>query len=397
MIELVEKDICTGCGACAFVCPKGCITMEEDKMGVILPQINDNICIECSKCRRACPILHPVEVNEPIKAFASRSNNVEEAQTSASGGLAAEIYKYALKEGYGVVGAVQQEDFKVNLELAFATRELTKFKNSKYVFSSAYNIYSKLSDLLKNGGKAVVAGLPCQIAAIRKLFGNDKNLFLVDIVCHGTTPHSYLKRHINAIEQSKDRKAARMSFRDPKFLTQTFTFTLYDIDDNCFYAKRTKDGDSYQYGYHRWISYRENCYHCIFACAARLGDISLADYPGLGRKIPFPYSHTNISCILANTAKGIEWINKLDNEKRIMLVERPVQEAIEGNGQLRRPTPKGKSRIIFEKQMRNQGFDFEKVMIPIMRQGLLIEKLKRISHLPHRISSKFKRIILSNK
>lgn len=32
MIKLVSKDKCTGCGACSYICPKGCIEMKENDM-----------------------------------------------------------------------------------------------------------------------------------------------------------------------------------------------------------------------------------------------------------------------------------------------------------------------------------------------------------------------------
>ena len=35
MIELQDKKECCGCSACANVCPKQCITMEEDQEGFL--------------------------------------------------------------------------------------------------------------------------------------------------------------------------------------------------------------------------------------------------------------------------------------------------------------------------------------------------------------------------
>lgn len=395
MIELVDKDRCTGCGACEFACFKRCIVMEENDMGVILPRINDSLCVECEKCRKVCPVLNAVQGQKPLKAFAARSNDSEVSRTSASGGIASEIYRDAIQNGLYVAGAAQREDFSVNLEIASDVDGISRFKNSKYVFSSANSLYPKLKDLLKQEGKVIVAGLPCQIAAIKSLFGNHPNLFLVDIVCHGTTPHRYLKQHIWEIEKSAGKKASKCFFRDPEAYTHTFTFTLYDSAGHRFYSKRTKDGDTYQYGYHRWISYRENCYHCPFARKERLGDISLADYPGLGRKEPFPYSRKNISCVLANTDRGVRLLERLIQEGTIFAIERPVQEAIEYNGQLRRPTPKMKMRSVFETRMKANDFDFEKSMMPIMHLGLLNEKLKKVSQFPLRAVRKMKRILSS--
>ena len=59
MISLADKDLCTGCGACAYICPKHCITMKENEIGVVLPDIDTSICIECGRCQHVCPILSP--------------------------------------------------------------------------------------------------------------------------------------------------------------------------------------------------------------------------------------------------------------------------------------------------------------------------------------------------
>ena len=39
MAKLAEPNLCTGCSACAAVCPKGCITMAADADGFRHPVI----------------------------------------------------------------------------------------------------------------------------------------------------------------------------------------------------------------------------------------------------------------------------------------------------------------------------------------------------------------------
>lgn len=384
MIQLAENVNCTGCGVCAFVCASKSIEMKADSIGQVYPLINTDSCVECGRCVNICPILNPANRREPQKAYSAWSSNSQERSTSASGGIAAEIYKEALQEGYQAAGAVMNDDFTVTFSLTDKVEQVTKYKNSKYVFSDMYELFPKLKELIQNGGKAVVIGLPCQIAALRKLFKNHANLLLVDLVCHGSTPYSYLRQHISFIENLCGKTAKRMSFRDPYSYTYTFTFTLYDSDNERFYAKRTKHGDSYQYGFHRWISYRENCYHCRFACPQRLGDITLCDYAGLGSLSPVNYSHRNVSCILINSDKGDSFIYTLINKKRIVAEERPLQEPIKGNAQLQRPTPKTSSRLEFEKNIRLTNGDFERAISPLVKKWMLKNYIRFLTVLPRK-------------
>lgn len=186
MVELAPLELCTGCGACAYACPKACIRMKENEIGVVFPVVDDTGCVNCKRCQKSCPVLEPIAYNMPQKAYAAWSSDKEECRTSTSGGVAAEIYKMALENGMHAAGAVQNDDFSVTLSLTDRKEHLAAFKNSKYVFSSAYELFPRLKELLAYRKQAVVIGLPCQIAAIRKLFGeNNPDLLLADLVCHG--------------------------------------------------------------------------------------------------------------------------------------------------------------------------------------------------------------------
>lgn len=350
--------------------------MQADGIGQIYPIIDEVACVECGRCQSVCPILNPVIKRNPQKAFAAWSANGRERATSASGGIAVEVYKEALAEDYKAAGAKMNEDFTVTFSLTDKEEDLEGFKNSKYVFSDMYSLFPQLKELLKGGGKAVVIGLPCQIAAVRKVFNDHHNLLLMDLVCHGSTPYTYLRQHISSLEKKCKSVAKRMSFRDPCAYTYTFTFALYNADNHRFYAKRTKHGDSYQYGFHRWVSYRENCYHCKFACPQRVGDVTLCDYTGLGKFTPCLYSYHNVSCILMNTDKGTAFIRKLIDKKRIIAEERPLQEPILGNAQLQRPTPKTQDRYKFEKRIHQTGGDFELAIAPLVREWMWKECIR---------------------
>ena len=387
MISLADTDFCTGCGACAFACPKQCISMKSNEIGIIYPVINYTECILCNRCQKVCPILSPVDYNTPIHAYAAWSCNDCERSTSASGGIAAEIYKYSIANGRKIVGAVQQKDFSVSLQMSDKEECIAKFKNSKYVFSTAYSLFPIIKNELKKNNKITVIGLPCQIAALRKLFPKHDNLLLVDLVCHGTTPHDYLVQHIHTLEKECANKAVRMSFRDPETYTYTFTFTLYDAEGKRFCERKIEDGDAYQVGYHKKITYRENCYHCPFAKNVRMGDLTIADYHGLGLCAPCSFSNRDVSLILSNTDKGEVWVQELIENKKIIVYERPLEEPIKGEVQLRHPSTKTAERRDFEKLYRG---DFTQTMAFVLRNR---QRRERVRVTKQMIKNRIKKIL----
>ena len=272
--------------------------------------------------------------------------------------------------------------------MVFATESISQFKNSKYVFSDAYDVFPKIWKTLNDNQKVIFIGLPCQVAALRKLFRHRDGLLLVEVVCHGTTPYSYLRQHIDMLSGRMGRKVVSMSFRDPSLYTYNYYFTLYDEEGKCLYAKRTKDGDTYQFGYHRAVSYRENCYHCRFACPERVADITIADYHGLGRRASCEYDDKNVSLILENTEKGKNFVRELISSGRIHAEQRPVDEPFEGEAQLRHPSQKNKYRRIFEKRIVHGNGCFEMAIKAPQREYRRDMRLRDIILFPKRILRK---------
>lgn len=373
-MEICAKEFCTGCGACAYICPKNCITMNEGRWGVTYPTVDSALCINCGQCQKICPSNHTFSFLGTQNAYAAWSSNPQERRTSASGGIAAEIYRYASEHDIAFFGAASNPDFSVSIRMAEEKMRYQIFKNSKYVFSDATAAYPQIKEKLGQGKRVVFIGLPCQVAAVRRLFPNADKLFLVDLVCHGVMPNAYLKQHIDFLQTRYSEKTQEMSFRDAEFGTNTFTFALYNKAGHCFYAKRTKDWDSYQVAYHKLIAYRENCYHCPYAKPERLSDLTLSDYKGLGTMAPWSGSQDKVSSVLVHTRRGAEWMQILMCEKRVIAFERPVTEAITNDAQLQHPAKKNKSRLDFEKQITAQNGDFEKAMQVVIRRRRLWEK-----------------------
>lgn len=346
-MEICPHIQCTGCAACKEICPKQCITMLPDELASLHPEVDMSQCIDCGLCRKVCPNNHPLPTNKVQKVYAAWSNDEVQRLSSASGGIAYELYKFIIRQNGVGAGVVLDED-GCRFILVENEDDIKRTKNSKYVFSDTNGIYQKVRDRLTKGQKVLFIGLPCQVAGLYSyLRGKSTGLYTVDIICHGIAPYEYLEQHIKHIESKKKQRANTISFRDPRFKTCTYTFTISDKRNQVFYRKDGRKYDAWQLGYHRGLIYRENCYQCRYAQRDRVGDLTIGDFSGLGQVESIHYDWYNVSCVLCNTDKGQELIEQTKDS--ITYDERPPQEAFEYEHQLKCPYPRHAKREEFVK------------------------------------------------
>lgn len=87
MIELNSKQNCTGCSACANICPRGCIRMTADEEGFLYPVVNEEMCMDCGLCENVCPMLHKPQQHELLAVYGAKNNDDAVRFTSSSGGM----------------------------------------------------------------------------------------------------------------------------------------------------------------------------------------------------------------------------------------------------------------------------------------------------------------------
>ena len=375
MNEICKPEICTGCSACADVCPKKCVVLKEDALGAMHPCIDESICVDCDSCLRVCPSL----INEDLhsraeEVYVAWSKEDETRKSSASGGLASELYRYAISNGYVTYGVTYSRELGAHFIEVKNEEDIQCVKNSKYVYSNAHGVYQQVKKHLADGEKVLFIGLPCQVSAVKRFVGKwSANLYLVDIICHGVAPTTYLQQHIEYIEKRKQKKADAISFRDPLYFTYTYTFTLKN-DNEVFYKNTPKSRDVYQLGYHRALIYRENCYQCRFARAERIGDITIGDYSGLGRMGGYEGEHRNVSGFLCNSAKGKELKKQL--EERCTFIQRPVDEIFKYEKQLNHPSVPHINRKLFLESYLSFG-DYEQAAHKALSKDLFDVSIHR--------------------
>lgn len=354
MLTVCDSDECFACGACEIICSKNCIEkVYNDDLSWYM-SINGSKCIHCNLCKKVCPNINKVDAQKPIVAYAGWNEDVQVHKTAASGGIASAFYSYAYKSGWYFCGVELNSNFEAVYSVTQDINKIKVFRNSKYTFSFMNSVFLEITNLLNAGEKVLFIGLPCHVAALinyvaLKNNGTKGELITVDLICHGTPSPSFLKEHIIAIENKKSVKSDRIYFRDPKYGTGNFLFTIYGKQNNLtpVYKKRVISNDLYQIGYHSALIYRECCYQCKYATGERVGDITLGDYHGLGREAPYIHDRNEVSVILVNTSRGKDFVNLLIKNNFIIAYERPVVEPLKHEKQLNRPSMAPVEREIF--------------------------------------------------
>lgn len=190
---VVEYKDCCGCGVCHEACPKNAISMVADECGYIYAKIDNNLCIDCGKCKGVCPALkNDCEVEFEKRAYAATSLD-ESTKKSASGGMFALFAKKVLVEGGIVFGTEMNESFDVQVIGIESEEDLPKLQGSKYVQSNMLPAFKQIKEALKTR-KVLFCGTPCQVSALKNYIGKEReNLILVDLVCHGVPNNQMFK------------------------------------------------------------------------------------------------------------------------------------------------------------------------------------------------------------
>ena len=55
IIDIVNKDLCIGCGICAALCPEGNLTLQWNQSGEYNPTEGVPCTVQCGVCLKVCP------------------------------------------------------------------------------------------------------------------------------------------------------------------------------------------------------------------------------------------------------------------------------------------------------------------------------------------------------
>lgn len=324
MIRITEKNICTGCNACANICPKKCISMKADAEGFRYPEVNSNICIDCGLCEKACPVKHEPVLHNHIatKAYAAYHLNENIRMKSSSGGMFSQIAEWVIRQNGVVFGAAFADDFKsVHHVCVDSLSELEKLRGSKYVQSDTEDTYLQAKKYLDSGRLVLYTGTPCQIGGLYSFLQKDyDNLYTQDLICHGVPSPMVWGKYVGEREKAAASKTQRMNFRYKKYSWNSYA-VLFEFSNNTAYEKHHQD-DAFMRVFLSNACLRPSCHTCSFKTIARQSDMTLADFWGIQNVLPEMDDDKGTSLLLVHSAKGeqlFEQVSKGITEKEVPL------------------------------------------------------------------------------
>ena len=397
-MKLCERQICTGCAACANVCPDDAVVLEADEEGFLRPKIIADRCISCGKCARACPQMSSVGIpDEPKMVFACWHKDRSIRRESTSGGVFAALAEEVLRRGGKVYGAAFDGFPRVAHVGIESVHELKRLQGSKYVQSEIGHVFKDVEKEIAKGRSVLFSGTPCQIAGLYGCLGSrhEGQLTTIDIVCHGVPSAMVFSDYVKWMEEQRGAKIVEYRFRDKAIGWYLHSTAIRFSNGSSVVEHLFKN--TFSCGYLRDYFLRPSCHNCPYAGTGRPADITLSDfwgYKGKRKDRRDKDDDKGISMVMLNTSAGVDLFGSV--RERLVVWERGMDEAVAVNRALREPSPASHRREQFWYDYRHLTFGevAEKYMYPEELTGWWAERYTlhgKLRSLERKIVGRFKR------
>ncbi len=326
----LRKELCVGCSACAAVCPKGALTLQQDEYGYYVRSIDHDKCINCGLCSKTCPVLSkPVNSNrEEPDCYACVAADEEIVMKSSSGGVFTLLAEEIFRRGGVVIGGAWNDRMTISHTVIESREQLDTLRKSKYMQSDMGSIFQTVKQYLQEGRWVLFSGCGCQAAGLKAYLKKDyERLLVVDIFCHYAPSAGFFQKYRE----------------DCLYNAEPYEFR-YKEGEHCWDCLTVKIGgqevrrggaeDEFQRVFHTEVMLSEHCEKCRFQTRQRFGDVTLGDFWGVQKHdstIPFG---RGVSCVLLNNAKGQTFFDSLPQEQFRFRKQEPLAW-VGGNGMVR--------------------------------------------------------------
>ena len=323
MEKLCKKELCTGCGACAAVCPKGCIRMEPDLEGFFYPVVDPKKCIACNHCQKTCPVQNKTSPDSgETNAYAAINKDEQVRLYSTSGGVFSLLCRWVLNREGVVFGAAYDNDFQVIHCQVDSPEDFNKLRGAKYAQSKLGDTFAGVKHNLEEGRYVLFSGTPCQVGGLRSFLAKPyEKLILVDLICHGVPSPTVWQYYID-YRRRKDAdglKPVHINIRSKETGWPSYSIS-FEYPGGRFYSVSNSQ-DPYLRGFVGNLYLRPSCSYCQFKGIRRQSDFTLGDYWGVWSQLPEYHDGKGTSLVLLHSEKAHSIWNDLSSELRLSKVD----------------------------------------------------------------------------
>ena len=356
-----NKTDCSGCGACARLCPQGAIAMQADEEGFLYPDIQQENCIDCGVCKVRCPFQQDGHFKEegPARFYAARHRSREVLEQSTSGGAFTALSDAVLRQGGVVYGADYDETFCVAHKRAETAAQRDRMRISKYVQSDLGETFIQVKADLQKGRKVLFSGTPCQAAGLRSFLQGSPllpNLYVCDLICH-SIPSPYIwEAYKTLLEKENTGKLTHVQFRSKKdgwSRANSNKGFLFSLDGETVLRE---DDRFYELFFKVKAITRPSCSSCRFTDVQRASDVTVADYWGIEKYQPEWFDSLGVSLVMVSSEQGAALLKQCRED--LLFEERPAAESLQEQQRLSRPGALPPERERFWEDFRQFGLAY---------------------------------------
>lgn len=338
--QIVEKQLCTGCGTCQAICPRNALTVSEcQATGTYLPQLDASKCNQCGLCLKVCPgieanfneayldvfdqKLEHTFVGNYLNSYSGYATDEDIRYSSTSGGLITALSIFALETGAadGILASRTsvEDPLKPKPFIARNKQDVLSALGSKYC-PVPTNL--ALKEIVEEPGNYIAVGLPCHIQGLRKAQTYNKKLnsrisLVFGIVCNHT-PTLFATKYLLRRHKISEEEIAKLEYRGKGWPGKLRVL----MNDGSKYS--IPFDSTYYWGmvFQRFF-WTERC----MVCGDKL--CQLADIIFMDAWLPkFSSDKIGTSLILTRTKKGEEFIAKAIEQKVVKLQKASLEDVL---------------------------------------------------------------------
>jgi len=365
MIQTDSPNRCCGCLACSIVCPRKCIERVEDAAGFVTVRVDVSKCVQCGLCEQVCPLQkdYPAPDFTNASAYGAYASDNAVRGRASSGGMFETIAKTFLEKGGSVFGCKLDENLQLRMHEATTLEQVQQLTKSKYIQSDCHDSFPVIKARLQGEKHVLVCATPCQIAALKNYLGElaaAPQLLLMDFFCHGVPSQQFFDKCCEYIEKKLKGRLLSYTFRfrPPHARMLHYVRYRYQVGQDmkekvCFYFK-----DPFYYGFEKYITLRDSCYHCPFGTGNHMADITVGDLHEAEKYWAEKNLYEGVSKVIINTPKGQHLWAQI--RSGLCVKELPVEELCKSRAMFASATSMPAARVAFMKDLK--GLPFEQVV-----------------------------------